>query len=694
MVRAGTPALLLTRNELVLGVLPMASVLEADPERPVDEVPHLPAHPALREGMSLSEGAELFARVPHDLLPCYDAEARCIGGVTRTRLLAALACDHELEPEAFGGRRPRLAVMADGEERFVQVASLLADGAWDLSAPDDFETLRKVVVAAHCDAVVLAGTSARTWGQRLVEAMGRAVSVRLALLEETEEPAAPWADLSLSLNAPEAVLRERLEQWRAESMLPVCLAVKERQLRFLAAAVRSSSAGITITDPEGIIRYCNEAEARMHGYAHPAELVGRDVGVFAPKGRRRPLSIAELASIDPSPRETWNARKDGSLFPVRMRVTPVVDARGRLLGKIAVSEDRSDVHSTRVAFARVQHEIGLLLDLTDDAIVVSAEDRTILWANAAFSALFGRQPDRLRGRRCDEVVPGDVCSQEASAHALRRTIRDAQGRERVCTLSVRRYVDPLDGSLRVVHALRDVTDLLRARHAEELQRSLEHVQFVFSSVRHEVGNPLNTIMVTAQTLRSLLLQEERDRLGQYVDWILGEGHRIERLLRALKTFSLFERVDARPGDLVSFLEALVQRILPVVSTRGIHLHWSSEPATAPLVFDPAAMNHLVENLVFNAVEAIEAEGGSRIELLLRQPRNAGLQLVVRDDGPGIAPEHLDDVFKPFFSMKRGGSGLGLSLVQRIALAHGWTVRAERNPEKGVSFHVELRAEPT
>ena len=220
------------------------------------------------------------------------------------------------------------------------------------------------------------------------------------------------------------------------------------------------------------------------------------------------------------------------------------------------------------------------------------------------------------------------------------------------------------------------------------------MQFVFSSVRHEVGNPLNTIMVTAQTLRSLLLREERDRLGQYVDWILDEGHRIERLLRALKTFSLFEQVDARPGDLVPFLEALVQRILPVVSTRGIHLHWSSEPATAPLVFDPEAVNHLVENLVFNAVEAIEAEGGSRIELLLRQPRNAGLQLVVRDDGPGIAPEHLDDVFKPFFSMKRGGSGLGLSLVQRIALAHGWTVRAERNPEKGVSFHVELRAEST
>jgi PAS domain S-box-containing protein/diguanylate cyclase (GGDEF)-like protein len=108
--------------------------------------------------------------------------------------------------------------------------------------------------------------------------------------------------------------------------------------RMLQKAVDTMQIGVTITDVDGRILYVNPSDARMHGYA-PAELMGHDVRIFAPPGTARPLDPQEVGAVTSWSRESVNARRDGSTFPVLLRSDVVHDADGRPVGLVTSCED-------------------------------------------------------------------------------------------------------------------------------------------------------------------------------------------------------------------------------------------------------------------------------------------------------------------------------------------------------------------
>jgi len=106
----------------------------------------------------------------------------------------------------------------------------------------------------------------------------------------------------------------------------------------------------------------------------------------------------------------------------------------------------------------------------------------------------------------------------------------------------------------------------------------------------------------------------------------------------------------------------------------------------PLPGDPARLEQMVLNLAVNAMEAM-GEGG---RLTITTRRGAGaVEIEVRDTGPGIPAENLERIFKPFFSTKALGTGLGLPLVARVVAAHGGRVTVESEVGRGTAFHVTL-----
>jgi signal transduction histidine kinase len=122
------------------------------------------------------------------------------------------------------------------------------------------------------------------------------------------------------------------------------------------------------------------------------------------------------------------------------------------------------------------------------------------------------------------------------------------------------------------------------------------------------------------------------------------------------------------------------------------------PADLELVADPAQLTQLALNLAINACEAMRYHGRLRLAIHLVGGGET-FELVVTDDGPGVEADIRDDLFQPFKTTKEGGTGLGLSVVARIATAHGGTVRAEDAPGGGAIFRVrwprvELRSDET
>ncbi|MCB9513060.1 MAG: ATP-binding protein [Candidatus Krumholzibacteriia bacterium] len=143
-----------------------------------------------------------------------------------------------------------------------------------------------------------------------------------------------------------------------------------------------------------------------------------------------------------------------------------------------------------------------------------------------------------------------------------------------------------------------------------------------------------------------------------------------------------ERVD---------LGALLREIVPVGEAGGVRTRLAVAPDLPRLVADPASLRRIAENLLRNAREALGPEGG-RVDVDLRQVERDGephLRLEVADDGCGIAPEDRSRVFEDFYTSKAQGSGLGLSVVRRLAADLGGRVELDSAPGAGARFRVLL-----
>jgi two-component system, NtrC family, nitrogen regulation sensor histidine kinase NtrY len=125
-----------------------------------------------------------------------------------------------------------------------------------------------------------------------------------------------------------------------------------------------------------------------------------------------------------------------------------------------------------------------------------------------------------------------------------------------------------------------------------------------------------------------------------------------------------------------------------LATRHIELVVAIEPATLDVTADAELLEQALINLMRNAIDAVRDEPVARIALSAHQEPGAHVVISVDDTGPGIAPELREKVFVPFFTTKRQGSGVGLTLVRQIATAHGATINISVAPGGGA--RVRLR----
>jgi len=164
--------------------------------------------------------------------------------------------------------------------------------------------------------------------------------------------------------------------------------------------------------------------------------------------------------------------------------------------------------------------------------------------------------------------------------------------------------------------------------------------------------------------------------------VVGEAERLETLVYSLLDFARTAALDRRDADPRRILQDAAEQTVPervrVVADHGPE-RWS---------LDATRIRQVLVNLLDNALKASPAD--AKVEAEVR--RDAGdLVFVVRDRGPGIPPEHLEQVFEPFFTTRTKGSGLGLAIVRRITRLHGGTVSVVNRPGGGAEFTVAIPA---
>jgi two-component system, NtrC family, sensor histidine kinase PilS len=235
-------------------------------------------------------------------------------------------------------------------------------------------------------------------------------------------------------------------------------------------------------------------------------------------------------------------------------------------------------------------------------------------------------------------------------------------------------------------------DLTQLRAMEErVARSerLADLGQLAAGLAHELRNPLASMMGSVELLRGTLLGPEDHRL---LDIVLREGGRLEHLVTEFLAFARPAPPRRERFDLAAVVAEALEAFQHDPNADGVELRRELEPA--PATGDPDQVRQVLWNLLLNAAQALPSAGEpgrsrGRVRVACRPLADDGAELVVEDDGSGIALGDQAMLFTPFFTTRPEGTGLGLATVHRIVDAHGGALTVDSTPGEGARFTVRL-----
>ncbi|MDO9016709.1 MAG: response regulator [Myxococcales bacterium] len=501
----------------------------------------------------------------------------------------------------------------------------------------------------------------------------------------------------------------------------------EHMLGYTAAAVLNRITPADISDPEEVIARARSLSVELGTEIAP----GFEALVY--KASRGIEDIYELTYI----------RKDGSRFPAVVSVTALRDAREAIIGYLLIGTDntaRKLVEEERTKLdqrLRDQHfYTRSLIESNIDALMTTDPRGIITDVNKQTEALTGCTRDELIGAPFKSHFT-DPARAEAGIHrALNEgrfthyelTARSRDGRLTVVSFNATTFHDRDRRLQGVFVAARDVTELKRFEQTLQQNVELEGASRMKSeflaNMSHELRTPLNAIIGFSEVLKDGLLGELPDQQRTFVTNIFSSGRHLLSLINDILDLSKVEAgkmtLDLEPVQVSSLFVNGLSIIREKAAARHIRLGMDAPDALGSIQADARKVKQIVYNLLSNAVK-FTAESGRVTLRAARVPRSAVgcrsgpwpsrsfpladnefaefLEISVGDDGIGLSPEGLEQLFKPFSQVDSGlarkfeGTGLGLTMVKALAELHGGTVAVASAVGEGSRFTVWLPVRP-
>ncbi len=236
--------------------------------------------------------------------------------------------------------------------------------------------------------------------------------------------------------------------------------------------------------------------------------------------------------------------------------------------------------------------------------------------------------------------------------------------------------------------IRDITDKSRLESIAQAVNVMDNIGFIFSGIRHEIGNPLNSLKMALSVLRQNVDTVSKEMLKEYLDRGMADVERMSYLLKALKTFSLYDNVEIKTVHLVEFMEKFIALVERDFHSLGIHIK-TEIPLNLPLVaIDSRALHQALLNVFSNAADALKEI--RKPQLLIRaEVRGSLVCLTVADNGCGIKPEQMKHLFQPFNTSKVMGNGLGLVITRKLLAMMNGDIEIASTAGLGTTVSIRL-----
>ena len=238
----------------------------------------------------------------------------------------------------------------------------------------------------------------------------------------------------------------------------------------------------------------------------------------------------------------------------------------------------------------------------------------------------------------------------------------------------------ISGGVYVIHAYkRNKVFEQKARKADKMA----YVGTLAAGLAHEIRNPLNSMNMNLQLIREEILDMGLGQNTEIQEMFNGTSREINRLSKLVTSFLAY----ARPTQLVTKVQninALIRDIIEFVDqeiqSHGVILQEKLGADLPDIPIDEPQLRQALLNVFQNAIQVLSP--GKKLLIETRLAGTDNLIISVEDEGPGIAPDRMDDIMKVFYSTKKGGTGLGLPIAQRIAEQHGGGLKIESKVGQG------------
>jgi PAS domain S-box-containing protein len=478
--------------------------------------------------------------------------------------------------------------------------------------------------------------------------------------------------------------------------------------------------GVITTNTEGRVTFLNPVAESLTGWtnaeAHgqPLENVFRIINEDTREAAENPaLRAIEEGVVFGLANHTLLVSKSGKEISIDDSGAPIRAGDGKLLGTVLVFRDITERRRGEQAHAL----LAGIVDSSDDAIVSKSLEGIITSWNAAAERMFGYSSSEAVGKSITIIIPPELREEETSILSRLRqgqriehfeTVRRAKSGERInisLTVSpIRNKSGEIIGASKIA---RDITDRIRAEeertrllaseraareHAEAASRAKD--EFV-AMISHEIRSPLNAILGWAQILRQGTLDSTaRENAIESIERnARAQAQLVSDLLDISRAITGKLRIDARPVDITSSLDAALESIRPAAEAKAIKIEVQHESYPTLITGDADRLQQVFWNLLSNAVKFTPRRGRVTVKIARL---NSHLEITVSDSGAGIGKDFLPFIFKRFTqadttsARKHAGLGLGLAIVRHLVELHGGIVTAESGGEgKGATFRITL-----
>lgn len=382
---------------------------------------------------------------------------------------------------------------------------------------------------------------------------------------------------------------------------------------------------------------------------------------------------------------------------ISWNINPIISKAGELEGLTLIGNDITELQERQQSLKKIDDTLkNILSSIHEYALYVVNLDNNITYFGMGAEIMFGWQKNEIILKNVGLLHNAEVAKNKLplilekvrnfGRYEVELDLVKKDGQSFPVMMTVSQFLDPEGKLMGYTFIVKDITERKKLEYQVFQAEKLAAIGQLSAGMAHEINNPL--FVISGRLEITLSDESLPENMKENLNIASGQVERIRKLAdRMLK----FARQGPLKSEIININE-VIENVLPFLSyqklpTFKIEIEKIFADDLKPVKADLNQMQEVFINLLLNAYQAMTKEG--KVNIRTKNLPDEFIEIRISDTGKGIEPQHLKNIFMPFFSTKRDGTGLGLSICYNIIKNHGGYIDIETEVNKGTTFIIKL-----